>query len=307
MSDHNETVRKITETLKGPVAETFRRLVPSLRAMKAADFYDTVMGNPDLLHGCLLIFRRKTEEFADLLVDAQGRRVNDEFVSLKCGRSVHDIIGMIVRTHAKKHFRTVLGGDPNDPRSPSGKMYAAMNEYLIHEWQVPLVRHYAPLAVDKVLELGPAILDLKDAAALEALIPAKPAEPQLAVDTREHDYWWQTLNDPQVRSVLAITSETDLRELTASLCELGDATRGTLLAGLGLSLYQAAALLGTAHRTMGRAGFAAIFCKPGKPAMVEAFTRQLKTKGLGSRSDLNGLSRAVEPALRVLTPSRAAR
>lgn len=302
MSDHNETVRQITETLKGPVAEVFRTLVPSLRDMKGAEFYDTVMDTPDLLHGCLLIFRRRAEAFAHLLVDAKGRHVTDEFVRLKCGRSVHDIIAMIIRTHAKRHFRSALGGDPNDPRSASGRMYQAMNEYLIHEWQVPLVRHYAPLPVDKVLEMGPAILELKEAAQLEALT-APQAKPAPATSSREHDFWWETLNDPQVRPILSITSETDLRELTAALCGLGESTRATLLAGLGLSLYQAAALLGTAYRAMGRAGFAATFGQPGQPGTIEAFTKAVKARGVTSRSDLRSLAKAVEPALRSLSPA----
>lgn len=316
--EHNKAVRQITETLKGPVAAVFRSLAPSFGDLKGSDFYETVLGSSDLLHGCLLIFRKRRDAFAHLLVDAQGRTVTDDFVRLKCGRTVHDIIAMIVRTHAKKHFRASLGGDPNDAKSPSGRLYQAMNEYLIHEWQVPLVPHYTPLPVAKVRELGPALLELKTVAELQALlskpaisvtlpgippgiphsIPAKPAEPVL-VDShsREEDFWWETLNDPQVRQSLGNLNERDMRELTAAFCQLGEATRSNLLAPLGLSLYQAAVVLGASYRSLGRAGFTQIFGKPGNAGAVAAFTTKLKQRGGGSRTDIRSLARAVDSVL----------
>ncbi|RAU20951.1 hypothetical protein CU669_15865 [Paramagnetospirillum kuznetsovii] len=169
---HGDAIRFINETLKGPVAEIFRALVPAFGDIAGPDFYDTVMASSELLHGCILIFRRHRDQFRSLLVDARGRPVNDDFVQLRCGRSVHDIIAMIVRTHAKRHFKETLGGDPNDPKSRAGRMYQAMNEYLIHDWQVPLVPHYAPMPVEKVLEMGPRILDVREAELLDAITAA---------------------------------------------------------------------------------------------------------------------------------------
>lgn len=324
--DHNATVRQITNALKGPVAAVFRELIPAFGEMDGGEFYDAVLGSSDLLHGLVLIFNKRRDAFAHLLVDAQGRPVNDDFVRLKCGRSVHDIVSMIVRTHAKKHFRATLGGDPNNPASKAGKLYQAMNEYLIHEWQVPLVPHYAAIPVTKMRELGPMLLDLKTAAEIEEVVaassarraqvappegPAKPANAnadaaglvaarqkleEMVVEThsREQDFWWETLNDTQVRQALGNPTESDMRELTVAFCQLGDATRSELLAPLGLSLYQAAVLLGTCHRTLGRAGFGQIFGKPGSSAAVSAFAAKLKAKGVTSRSDVRSLGRLVE-------------
>ncbi|MGE5475627.1 MAG: hypothetical protein ACM3Q1_03160 [Bacteroidales bacterium] len=323
--EHNAAVRQITNTLKGPVAAVFRDLVPAFGDMSGDDFYDAVLGSSDLLHGLMLIFHKRRDAFAHLLVDAQGRPVNDDFVRLRCGRSVHDIISMIVRTHAKKHFRSALGGDPNNPDSKAGRLYQAMNEYLIHEWQVPLVPHYAGIPVAKMRELGPMLLDLKTAAEVQEVAskasariqleaPAKPANAnthaaelvqtrakleEMVVEnrSREQEFWWETLNDNQVRQALANPSESDMREYTAAFCQLGDATRSELLAPLGLSLYQAAVLLGTCHRTLGRAAFGQIFGKPGSAGAVTAFTAKLKAKGVSSRTDVRNLGRAVEGVL----------
>ncbi len=312
--DHNKAVRQITDALKGPVADVFRTLVPTFGEMKGAAFYDSVMASSDLLHGCLLIFRKRRDAFAHLLVDPRGRTVNDDFVRLRCGRNVHDIIAMIVRTHAKKHFRATLGGDPNNPQTKAGRLYQAMNEYLIHEWQVPLVPHYAPLPVSRVRELGPALLDLKTADEVQALTtrPAAPPpaakveEPVLVANSREQDFWWETLNDPQVRQALGNLNERDMRELVAQLCQLGEATRSDLLAPLGLSLYQAAVLLGVCHRSLGRAAFTQIFGKPGNGVAVKAFTTKLKLKGVGSRSDVRSLPRQVESVLSTMPRPKGA-
>lgn len=336
---HNAAVRLITDTLKGPVAAVFRDLIPAFGAMDGDEFYDTVLASSDLLHGLMLIFEKRRDAFAHLLVDAQGRPVNDDFVRLRCGRSVHDIVSMIVRTHAKKHFRATLGGDPNNPDSKAGKLYQAMNEYLIHEWQVPLVPHYADIPVAKMRELGPMLLDLKTVAEVQEVVAqstarraqvappettARPANANthaaelvsarakletMVVEnrSREEEFWWETLNDNQVRQSLGNPNETDMRELTAAFCQLGDATRGELLAPLGLSLYQAAVLLGTCYRTMGRAAFGQIFGKPGSAPAVTAFTTKLKAKGVSSRTDVRSLGRMVEGVLATMPrPGRAA-
>lgn len=316
-TDHNNAVRQITDTLKGPVAAIFRELVPALSDLSGQEFYDSVIASPDLLHGCLLIFRKRRAAFAQVLVDARGRVVNDDFVRLSCGRTVHEIISMIVRTHAKQHLRTALGSDPNDPDSRAGKLYQAMNEYLIHEWQIPLVRHYAPLPVAKVRELGPRLLDFTTPEQVQALggiapimLPSPPEPPAIAAPqpqppqpveledhSRERDFWWETLNDPQVRTAMGGMADKDIRELTAAFCQLGDETRSQLLAPLGLSLYQAAVLLGTCYRTMGRAAFTQIFGKPGNGRAVAAFTAGLKRKNISSRSDLRLLERETRATL----------
>lgn len=316
--DHNSAVKRITEALKGPVADVYRELIPAFREFKGDAFYDAVLASPDMLHGCLLIFRKRREAFDHLLVDDKGRLVNDDFVRLRCGRSVHDIIAMIVRTHAKRQFRQSLGGDPNDAASKAGRLYAAMNEYLIHEWQVPLVAHYAPMPAAKMRELGPALLDLKTAdevdaavvaaggtpitnskgtngkATVKALAPPAPEPILVENNSREHDFWWETLNDPQVRNALGPLSDNDKRELTAAFCSISEATRTTLLGGFSLSLFQGAVLMTKCYQGLGRASFAQVFGKPGSPDTVKAFAERLKTRNVTSRMDLNSLARTVE-------------
>ncbi|CAA7618168.1 conserved hypothetical protein [Candidatus Terasakiella magnetica] len=327
--DHNSAVRVINDTLKGPVARIFRGIVPAFGDLSGGEFYDTVMGSSDLLHGCILILRRHPEHFRELLVDAKGRTVNDDFVRLACGRSLHDIIGMLVRTHAKRHFRSVLGGDPNDPTSRSGRMYQAMNEYLIHDWQVPLVPHYAPLPLHKVREMGPRLLDIREAELLDAIATAagptppplpklttlplpepgahptmvivrRPAPPEEAgpQHTPQEEFWWDAITDRKVADILGPRNNNELRELVAALAGVNDSVRTELFAGLSLTTFQAATCLATAFRVMGRTGFTGTFGNPGKPAQIAKIATQMKKRGVSSRTDLKALVGHTEGALK---------
>jgi hypothetical protein len=104
--------REVTRMLKGPVAEKFRSLIPPLASQP--DPYKTIIESPELLHACFKLFRAKRSAFGELLVDPGDQPVNGDDVRLKCGRSVNEVIGMVVRTgmrsYAEQHF-----GDPITP------------------------------------------------------------------------------------------------------------------------------------------------------------------------------------------------
>lgn len=105
--------REVTRMLKGPVAERFQNLIPPLAGHP--DPYRTIMESPELLEACFKLFRVRREEFADFLVDAQGALVADDETRLKCGRSITEVIGMVVRTG----MRTYAEGYFGDPISPT--------------------------------------------------------------------------------------------------------------------------------------------------------------------------------------------
>jgi hypothetical protein len=303
----SDAVRIINETLKGRVAAVFRSLIPVFETSSGEEFYDVVMNNSEMLHGCIAIFRRNQPAFRNVLVDARGRPVNDEFVALRCGRSVHDVIAMIVRTHAKRHFKATLGGDPNDPASRAGAMYKAINEYLIHDWQVPLVPHYAPLPLAKVQEMGPRLLDIREAEILVSIAEAAASpyplpthSPQTATpDLPQRDQrWWKALNDPAVIKVLGERPESETRELAAALAEVNDLVHSDLFARLRLDTNQAAVILVTAYKLLGRAGFRTQFGIPGKPTVVAAVAQRLDKREAGPHTDLKALPQLTEAAFR---------
>lgn len=325
LSEHRTAVRDINKTLKESAAAVLIALDPALVGISQDRFYDVVMDDTVLLQGCLQTFRQNRERFRDLLVDSRGRPVNDDLIPLRCGRSLQDVVAMIVRTHAKRHFRVVLGGNPDDPTSRAGGLYQAISAYLLHDWQVPLVPHYAPLPVALVRDLGPSLLDLRDVAAVQALTATPPAPTpaaaasEAAPTSRSHDdapgsvsssasmspltspeaeFWWEALCDRSVAQALGNPTPERRQELVQILVGVNDAVRSELFAGLTLTTLQAAVCLATAFRQLGRPRFLAVFGRPGRPATVAGLATRLRDRGIGSRTDLLTLARTVETLLR---------
>jgi hypothetical protein len=123
---------------------------------------------------------------------------------LSCGRTLEQVVAMIVRTAAKRHFRTRLCPRPQveepapvglitkvatmlkvapcapaKPKAPpvpaaqrdrADELYDALKENLLHEWQVPLVPTYADMTPNLARALGPKILELRDADHLRRVI-----------------------------------------------------------------------------------------------------------------------------------------
>ena len=189
---HSEIVRQINLTLEGPVAEVLAQLVPDLKKLPRRGVLQIILDDPELLDICFKAFRANTERFHALLVDQQGVPVEQADALLACGRSLDDVVAMVVRTCAKRHFRKRLDGDARPlkgkgrgaapssdglmrklmrlfaaaeaakpTRSRGETLYDAFQEHLLHDWQVPLVQEYSTLSPQLVRRLGKRILDYK--------------------------------------------------------------------------------------------------------------------------------------------------
>ena len=193
---HAQIIRQINLTLEGPVAEVMAQLVPELKKLPRRGVLEHVLDDPELLDRCFKAFRSNIERFRALLVDQQNVPVEQADALLACGRSLDDVVAMVVRTHAKRHFRKRLDGDarslkagakkksakpenggglmerlvrlfaasqaaPLPQRSRSEVLYDAFKEHLLHDWQVPLVQEYSTLSPQLVRRLGKRILDYK--------------------------------------------------------------------------------------------------------------------------------------------------
>jgi len=194
-------VDRVRDSLRGDVAAVYRDLVPALNGLPTARVYDLILGHPEVLDGCFRLFRARRAAFAHLLVDADGALVESETARLSCGRAVADIIGLALRTMARRYLRARLGGPTRQrlpeptglgpwlarllgrrrpPRTrlvpgPGDRLYEALRDRLRHEWQAGLVPYYAPLPVSLVRELGDRLLDYRSPEDLEALAAAHAA------------------------------------------------------------------------------------------------------------------------------------
>lgn len=190
-----EIVRRINLTLEGPVAEVMAQLVPELKKLPRRGVLEHVLDDAELLDRCFKAFRANTDRFHALLVDQHGVSVEEADALLACGRSLDDVVAMVVRTHAKRHFRKRLdAGQRSLKRAGRGNakqegggglmerlvrlfsasqssqtpargrgevLYDAFKEHLLHDWQVPLVQEYSTLSPQLVRRLGKRILDYK--------------------------------------------------------------------------------------------------------------------------------------------------
>jgi hypothetical protein len=192
-NDHNAVVRKINATLQGPVIDALTELVPDLRRLPRRHALEAVLDDVDLLHRCFLAFRTSPERFRQLLVNKHKVAVDDAEALLECGRSLDDVIAMVVRTAAKRHFRRRLDGSskalrmrprrrppprqdllsrmlellaPSAPvaersRTKGELLYDAFKDHLLHDWQVPMIPEYSQLSPGTVKRLGARILDYR--------------------------------------------------------------------------------------------------------------------------------------------------
>ena len=196
---HAEVIHQVNAALEGAVADVLAQLVPEVRNIPRRRVLETIFDDIALLERCFTAFRDNPERFRHLLVDQHKVPVKTAEELLRCGRSLDDVVAMVVRTAAKRHFRRRLDGDsrplkggrraaraeaslfsrllalvatpkPVKPVKSRGRvLYEAFQDNLRHDWQVPLVPEYATLSPALVRRLGSRILDYHAAADIRSL------------------------------------------------------------------------------------------------------------------------------------------
>ena len=180
--------------------EILRDLLPEVKALPRDKAMHHIMDDLGLLARCFVAYRENPERFRQLMVAPKtGDLVVNPQDPLTCGRSFDDIVGLVVRTAAKRHFMQTIDGDLRPFRagrflttdemnsvqlmmSAFGKkfergsdstkgreLYKAMGDNLRYDWQIPLMPEYAKLPVSLVKKLGEQILDYKLASELQQL------------------------------------------------------------------------------------------------------------------------------------------
>jgi len=200
------SIRTINEQLGGPVLDVYRTLLPNLKSLT----YTDILQSPELIQGCMKIFEKQRERFADLLKNESGLPVSDDDEPLWCGRSVDEVRILVIRTTAKKYFRT--HGDrfgdvkehtkrpdskvnvplldrlfdlvsrlwhapghrpaaaPPKPKSGADVFYETIAPYLRHSWQLPLIPYYAALPRSLIREMGEGLLNIRRPEDLEFIL-----------------------------------------------------------------------------------------------------------------------------------------
>ncbi|MBR9973597.1 hypothetical protein [Magnetospirillum sulfuroxidans] len=216
--DHMSVVRRINATLQGPVVDVLGELIPEVRRLPKRGALEAILDNVELLDRCFQAFRANPEQFRHLLIDRHKVEVDDAEALLECGRSLEQVIAMVVRTAAKRHFRLRLDGTNKSlrkrprrqdrqgllarlrallsaspqpvrktARSRAELLYAAFQDYLLHDWQVPIIPEYCLMSPGMVRRLGPRILDYRLAEDIRRLRadPDNPPPPTPVIEVPE--------------------------------------------------------------------------------------------------------------------------
>ena len=194
-----EQRKEIIRTIKGPVMARLLELVPAFTAYD--DPYVTIMSTPDLLAACLQLVRTRRDKFQEFLTDAGGNAVGTDDVPLRCGRTLDQIVGMVVRSGTKAYadkrwggtatakpvaaspaqkslldkLKDLVGGKWSEAEQPKpsptqgDRFYAAIKDHLDFDWQVPLIPYFAELPVKLINELGRGVTALRSPEGIAAL------------------------------------------------------------------------------------------------------------------------------------------
>jgi hypothetical protein len=322
-------VRRINDTLQGPVVEVLGQFLPELKGMPRSLAFERMLDDLDLLSRCFATFRSQRERFRFVVVDGHHHPVAEDDIPLACGRTLAEVVAMVVRTAAKRHFRRCLAPSQQRPvsrrlragtpatapaaKSPADELYDAIKDYLLHEWQVPLVPSYAGLQPAMVRRLGARLLDCREPEALARLvaepdaanqntpaapkaiaaIPAAGAPPSPPSRYRpvaltevltpdglklRAEAFTSIMLDPQVRAAMGNVDQT-LR-IGEMLRGVGARPAGALLEGLQLRKDQLAVMLTVAHQCVGAEVFSRLFGPEGEPALVARIVERAKAGGI---------------------------
>jgi hypothetical protein len=201
--ENNRTpIGQINATLQGPVTEILMVNIPAFANRTRDQVYELVMNSPEIGDACFKLFRSKPELFAEVLKGPDGTPVANDGGLLSCGRTVAQVIALIVKNMTRRYFRNKLdGGSPAAKRTPPSwterllelaglpatrrpqprsttqsagdRLYRAIRDYLVYEWQVRLIPKYSTLTVSFVTANGPQLLTLREPEEIDALMTAK--------------------------------------------------------------------------------------------------------------------------------------
>jgi len=107
-----ETVRTV---LRRDIADILRDNIPILAMVPRDKVYDRVMDDPNLLHQGFQLFRSRPELFKDVIMTRDRGVPGADSDILWCGRSLAEIIALVVRACARRYFKRRLAGPKPKP------------------------------------------------------------------------------------------------------------------------------------------------------------------------------------------------
>ncbi|OAN55232.1 hypothetical protein A6A04_11260 [Paramagnetospirillum marisnigri] len=314
-------IEAIRGALEGPVIDVFRREIPELRHLPRPAAYDAVMNDPKMLDRCFRLFRAKPDLFAEVVTDQDHRPAVLDAAVLSCGRTLAEGVALVVRASARRYFRAkldfrsrfakpepkpalvkrlamslgLLAPPPPPPRlakppSRAEALYHALRDYLRFDWQVLLIPHYAPMTPALVADLGPRLLEVREASELQALsapgATPKDSLPPLLFDTAQRlmmpgrdaidaEILWRVVQQMDLGRLFPKSDPTQLRRSVAQVSTLHAEVIKVLMPVLGGEIRRFTAFVMIAFTTLGEQRFKQDFCHSGQVHAVRKLAERI--------------------------------
>lgn len=314
-----ETVRTV---LRRDVADILRENLPALSMVPREKAYDRVMDDPNLLHQGFQLFRSQPELFQKVVITPERKLPSSDGDALWCGRTLADIIALVVRASARRYFKQRLSGPkpkplpmpkvgffqgiaislglsepPKRPKrkhwpTPAEKLFEAMREFLLYEWQVPLIPAYAALSPQLVTKLGAKLLDFRDPLKLQVLADTSAGSamadgkvPLLldsaqrlfsaGTDTINAEVLWNVSQKMRMAALFPGFDNTEMRKAVSLIAASSPAALKHLLPVLGDDIRKFTLYLFTAYAKLGPARYRQALGANGQTWVVEAMARRI--------------------------------
>ncbi|CAA7614096.1 conserved hypothetical protein [Candidatus Terasakiella magnetica] len=298
-------IEAIRNALERPVIEVFRREIAALKTLPRAAAYDAVMNDPKMLDQCFRLFRARPDLFEDVVFDAQRQPVTTDDSHLSCGRTLGDAVALVVRASARRYFRAKLDfrsrfkapapkkpllfrlavavglakppvvKPPPKQHARSDALYRAISDYLKFDWQVQLIPHYTPMSPAIVSDLGLRLLEIREAAELQALaapgnVPKDGRPPLLLDDARrlmiqgrdtiDPEILWRVVQQMDLARLFPKSDSNQIRRAVAQVSATHSDVLRALLPVLGGDIRRFTAFMMIAYTTFGEQRFKQEFC-----------------------------------------------
>lgn len=303
-------IEAIRAALEGPVMEVLRHQILGLKGLPRNAAYDKAMNDPKILDECLRLFRTRPDLFANVVIDAAQRPVTADHDVLACGRTLSEAVALVVRASARRYFRTKLDfrarfqapppkislmrrvglalGMAKPPAPPrhalkpharSDALYNAIRDYLRFDWQVMLIPHYTPMSPSLVSDLGSRLLDIREAAELQALaapgnMPRDGKTPLLLDDAKrliasgkesiDPEILWRVVQQMDLGRLFPKSDHTQIRRAVSQVSAIHVDVIKALMPVLGGDIRRFTAFLMIAFTTLGEQRFKQEFCQAGQ-------------------------------------------
>ena len=195
--DPRNPIEQINDALRGSVMDVLKVLIPDLEPYSNEEAFNVVLNSPEMSARAFRAFREHPEAFQHLLQGPNEEPVSNDNERLSCGRTLAQVVALVVQAVAKRYFRAKLGFkgpvraktgnepglvekivtmlknvQPEKPQpakkpNPADRLFNAMRAHLLYEWQLKLIPHYVSLPIALIDTLGIHILDYREIAEIQ--------------------------------------------------------------------------------------------------------------------------------------------